>query len=410
MATERNWARNLTYSAPMEHPASIEEACELVARSERVHPLGTRHSFSDCADGDGLLIVLDRLPADLEIDEQAATATVGAAVRMGDLGQALDERGWALANLASLPHISVGGAVATGTHGSGDRLGTMSSAVRGLQVIDADGSLRDVAGDELAGSVVAMGALGVVTRLTLAIEPTYEVRQDAYLDLPWSSVEERFDDITAAGYSVSLFTRWRGPVVERVLVKSRGTEPPEDLFGARPAGGRVGVAEIGVDTKTTEAGGVPGPWWDRLPHFRMAATPSVGEELQTEYLVPRATAAQALATVRSMADDLDPALHISEIRTMAADDLWLSGAYGTDAVSIQFTWRDLPDLVLPLLPQVEERLLPLGARPHWGKLFHASGLRLRDHYPRWGDFEDLRDRRDPGRKFGNAFLERTFGA
>ena len=409
MAAERNWARNLTYSAPIAHPTSIEEACEQVARSTRVHPLGTRHSFSDCADGDGLLLALDRLPMELEIDEQAATATVGAAVRMGDLGQALDERGWALANLASLPHISVGGAVATGTHGSGDRLGTMSSAVRALQIIGPDGALRHVTGDEAAGSVVAMGALGVVARLTLAIEPTYRIRQDAYLDLPWSAALDRFDEVTSAGYSVSLFTRWRGPV-ERVLVKSRETEPPEDLFGARPAGGRLGVAEIGVDTKNTEAGGIPGPWWDRLPHFRMAATPSVGEELQSEYLVPRATAKQALATVRGMADDLDAALHISEIRTMAADDLWLSGASGTDAVSIQFTWRDLPDLVLPLLPRVEERLLPLGARPHWGKLFAASGVRLRDHYPRWGDFERLRDLRDPDRKFGNAFLERVFGA
>ncbi|MCU1472058.1 FAD-binding protein [Amnibacterium sp.] len=409
MAAERNWARNLTYSAPIAHPASLEEACELVGRSARVHALGTRHSFSDCADGDGVLVALDRLPMDLEIDEQAATATVGAAVRMGDLGQALDARGWALANLASLPHISVGGAVATGTHGSGDRLGTMSSAVRALQIIGPDGALREVTGDEVAGSVVAMGALGIVTRLTLAIEPTYEIRQDAYLDLPWSAALDRFDEITAVGYSVSLFTRWRGPV-ERVLVKSRDTEPPDDLFGARPAGGRIGVAEIGVDTKNTEAGGVPGPWWDRLPHFRMAATPSVGEELQSEYLVPRATAKQALATVHEMADDLDAALHISEIRTMAADDLWLSGAYGTDAVSIQFTWRDLPDLVLPLLPRVEERLLPLGARPHWAKLFAASGVRLRDHYPRWNDFERLRDLRDPDRTFGNAFLEGVFGA
>jgi xylitol oxidase len=221
-------------------------------------------------------------------------------------------------------------------------------------------------------------------------------------------VEDHLDEVTSAGYSVSLFTRWGGSV-ERVLVKSRDTDPPEDLFGARPDDAPLGAAEIGVETRTTEVGGVPGPWWDRLPHFRMAATPSVGEELQSEYLIPRATALQALATVRGMAERLHPALHISEIRTMAADDLWLSGAYGTDAVSIQFTWRDLPDLVLPLLPVIEERLLPLGARPHWGKLFAASGQRLRDHYPRWGDFLRLRDARDPGRMFGNAFLERIFG-
>lgn len=408
---ERNWARNLTYSAPIEHPESVAAAQELVAASDRVHALGTRHSFTDCADSDGLLIALDRLPADLTLDEAARTATVSAGTRMGDLGQALDEAGWALGNLASLPHISVGGAVATGTHGSGDDLGTMSSDVRGLQLIGPDGELRELGADddELAGSVVAMGALGVVTRLTLAIEPTYRIRQDAYVDLPWSAVQESFDAITSAGYSVSLFTRWRGPV-ERVLVKSRDGAPPADLFGSRPAAGALGAAEVGLDVKMTEQGGVPGPWWDRLPHFRMAATPSVGEELQSEYLVPRAAAATALEAVRAMADDLDPALHVSELRTMRGDDLWLSGAYGTDAVSIQFTWRDLPDLVLPLLPRIEERLLPLGARPHWGKLFAAGGLRLRDHYPRWQDFETLRDSRDPDRVFGNAFLTRIFGS
>jgi xylitol oxidase len=408
---ERNWARNLTYSAPVEHPESVEAAQELVAGAERVHALGTRHSFSECADGDGVLIALDRIPADLEIDEAARTATVGAATRMGDLGQALDEAGWALANLASLPHISVGGAVATGTHGSGDALGTMSSEVRGLEMIGPDGELRAVGGDdvELAGSVVALGALGVVTRLTLAIEPTYTVRQDAYVDLPWEAVRESFDAVMASGYSVSLFTRWRGPV-PRALVKSRGTTPPDDLFGARPAAGAIGAAEVGLDVKMTEQGGVEGPWWDRLPHFRMAATPSVGEELQSEYLIPRPVIGLALEAMLELADAVDPALHVTEIRTMRADDLWLSGAYGTDAVSIGFTWRDLPDLVLPLLPRIEERLLPLGARPHWGKLFAVGGLRLHSHYPRWTDFEALRDVRDPERTFGNAFLTRVFGS
>ena len=165
-----------------------------------------------------------------------------------------------------------------------------------------------------------------------------------------------------------------------------------------------------MDAKMTEQGGVEGPWWDRMPHFRMAATPSVGEELQSEYLVPRLAIGAALEAIRAMADEVAPALHISELRTMRADDLWLSGAYGTDAVSVQFTWKDLPDRVLPLLPRLEERLLPLGARPHWGKLFAVGGLRLRHHYPRWTDFEALRDVRDPERKFGNAFLTRVFGS
>jgi xylitol oxidase len=147
-----------------------------------------------------------------------------------------------------------------------------------------------------------------------------------------------------------------------------------------------------------------------LPHFRLAAVPSVGEELQSEYFVPRAAAGAALAALRSMGEDIDRALHVTELRTVAADDLWLSPASGTDVLAIGFTWRDAPDLVLPLLPRIEERLLPLGARPHWAKLFAADGEQLRALHPRWDDFLALRDAVDPDRVFGNPFLERVLGA
>jgi xylitol oxidase len=389
------------------HPASLEQLQEAVAAAPRVHALGTRHSFSTCADTDGLLVALDRIEPALQVDREAGTATIGAAVRLGDLGRLLEEQGLAIPNLPSLPHISLGGAVATATHGSGDALGMLATFVRGLETIGADGSLRRFAGPELAGAVMAYGALGVVTRITLATVPAFRVRQDAFDGMPWRSVEEHLDEIFAAGYSVSLFSRWtedvRGGLVKSLDAAGRA----EDLFGA--ARSPQDPAEIGTTTSHTAIGDF-GPSWDRLPHFRLAAVPSVGEELQSEYFVPRAHAQEALAALRGLGADIDRALHVSELRTVAADALWLSPASRTDVLAIGFTWRDAPELVLPLLPRIEERLLPLGARPHWAKLFHARAAELRSRYSGWTDFAALRDEVDPDRVFGNPFLAEVLGS
>lgn len=403
---ERNWARNLTYSGAIEHPDSVERLQELVARADRVHALGTRHAFSPCADSDGLIVVQDRIDPALVVDREAGTATVGAGIRLGDLGRMLADEGLAIANYPSLPHVSLGGTVATATHGSGDALGMLATLVRGLEVVGPGGELRTIVGDDLAGAVMAYGALGVVTRITVAVEPAFDVRQDPFGSMPWAVLDEHLDEVFATGYSVSVFTKWTGDV-RNALVKSRREEPVEELFDAPPV--HRTPAEIEADTKSTEVGR-PGPAWDRLPHFRIAAVPSVGEELQSEYFVPRATARTALDALRAMGDEIDPALHVTELRTVAGDDLWLSPAFGTDVLSIGFTWRDAPDLVLPLLPRIEEHLLPLGARPHWAKLFHARHLRLRDQVPRWRDFAAMRDEADPERVFGNPFLEEVLGS
>ena len=404
---ERNWARNLVYSAPVAHPGSVEELQEAVAAATRVHALGTRHSFTPCADTDGLLVALDRVAPDLVVDAAARTATVGSAIRLGDLGRLLDEQGWAIANLPSLPHISLGGAVATATHGSGDGLGMLATLVRGLEVVGPGGAVRRYEGAELAGAVLSYGALGVVTRITVAVEPAFAVRQDAFDAMPWAEAEAHLDEVFAAAYSVSLFTTYTGDV-RGALVKARtgdGWDGP--FFGAAPS--PRDPADIGATTKNTEVG-TWGPSWDRLPHFRLAAVPSVGEELQSEYFVPREAAREALRALRGIGADIDRALHVTELRTVAADDLWLSAAAGSDVLSIGFTWKDEPDLVLPLLPRIEERLLPLGARPHWAKLFAVRGERLRALHPHWDDFLALRDAADPERVFTNAFLAEVLDA
>jgi xylitol oxidase len=406
---QRNWAGNIAYSARgIAHPSSITEAQDLVANAPRVRALGTRHSFNDCADAPGLLVSLDRLPVGVDIDESTSTVTVPAAARTGDFVRQIDHAGLALHNTGSLPHISIAGAISTGTHGSGDSLGSLASAVTGLQFIGPDGELRWVtrSDPEFAGSVVSIGALGVITRVTLEVQPSYRIRQDEYTGLPWASLLEHLDDITSSAYSVSVFLHWSDDATAGMVLKSRGTEPPDDLFGARR---RPVLVEPGGEApdNRTELGSW-GPWWDRLPHFRLDAVPSNGDELQTEYFLPRATAPTALAEVKRLGARLDEALHASEIRTVAADGLWLSGAYESEAVCLHFTWKNRPDVVASLLRDIEERLLPLGARPHWGKLFAAGRDELRNGFEHWDDFAALRDRVDPQRKFANSYLDRLF--
>ncbi|HEX2133999.1 MAG TPA: D-arabinono-1,4-lactone oxidase [Actinophytocola sp.] len=408
---ERNWAGNLTYRAGrIARPATVTELRELVVETPRIRALGSRHSFSDVADTPDVLVSLDALPAEIELDIEVSgdRVTVPAATRYGDLAAVLADRGLALPNLASLPHISVAGAVATGTHGSGDRNGCLSTSVAALDIVGADGELRRVSrGDrEFAGSVVALGALGVVVRVALDVVPAFDVRQTVYPGVPWPAALADLDALMSAGYSVSLFTDWTGDHLRQVWVKSTTADPPADLYGAAPS--PVGVHMIPTESvaAVTEQLGVPGPWLDRLPHFRMEHKPSSGDELQSEYLVPRDAAPEALSRVRAMGGRIAPVLHVTEIRSVAADDLWLSGAYGRDAIAIHFTWHQNPAAVTALLPDIEAALLPLGARPHWGKCFATT--RLAPQYPQWRDFVELRRAVDPGGKFTNPFLDRLF--
>jgi alditol oxidase len=408
--TEVNWAGTHTYRAARIHrPSTVQEVRELVAAAPRVRVLGSRHSFSDIADSDEL-IALDGLPADVIVDRGAQTVSCGAAVRYGELVEALRAEGLALHNLASLPHISVGGAIATATHGSGDGNGNLATAVAALELVTSDGELISAArGDpDFDGLVVGLGALGAVTRVTLDVEPAYEVRQRVFEGLSWDALLEGFDAIAASGYSVSVFTSW-GDEVEQVWVKSRVDDRPEEvrdeLFGALAATvDRHPI--IGLDpVNCTPQLGVAGPWADRLPHFRMGFTPSNGEEIQSELFVARRHAAGAIEAVRGLADVVRPVLQVSEIRTMAADRLWMSPQYGQDTVAVHFTWTREPEAVLRALAEVEAALREFGARPHWGKVFVAEAAEIAPLYERHGDFVALVDRVDPRGAFRNRWLE-----
>jgi xylitol oxidase len=391
-----NWAGNYAYTAARVHePSSLDELRAIVLAAPRIRVLGSRHSFNDIADGSEL-VSLRRLPAEVSVTDDRVSFSGGQTY--GDLAGC----GVAVHNLASLPHISVAGAVATATHGSGDGNGNLATAVRALELLTPDGELLSVErGDaDFDGMVVGLGALGVVTRLTLDAEPEFTVRQRIFEDLPWATLFAHFDAVTAAAYSVSLFTRW-GPTVEQVWLKSRG-ELPEEFFGAAPAQRELHPIRELDPVNTTPQRGAPGPSWERLPHFRMGFTPSNGDEVQSEYLIAREQAIPALEAVRAIADVIAPRLQVSEIRTVAADTLWMSTAYGRDSVALHFTWTLEP--VGDVLLALESALAPFDPRPHWGKLFLRAPV-----YERQDDFLALRERLDPRGALRNPWFARTVG-
>jgi alditol oxidase len=420
-ASRSNWAGNYAYQAARIHvPENVAAIQALVRAGGRVKALGSRHSFNDVADSPGDLIALDRLNRVLDLDRERHTVTVEPGVKYGDLGRLLNEAGYALPNMASLPHISVAGACATATHGSGDRNRVLSAAVSAIELVLASGDLiqfsREEHGEQFLGTVVGLGGLGIVTRLTLDLAPAFAMRQDVYENLPRAQLDAHFEEIESSAYSVSLFTDWQTDRVNQVWFKRRISDggpvaPPPTMFGAT----RATVAHHPIDSisavSCTEQLGQPGPWCDRLPHFRMDFTPSAGEELQSEYLLPRRHALAAFRAVEGLRDLLAPLLQISEVRTVAADDLWMSPCYQRACVAIHFTWVKDAAAVARVLPRVEAALEPFNAVPHWGKVFAMPPARLQSLYPKLPDFQRLLRAYDPDGKFRNAFLDRyIFGA
>lgn len=411
-----NWSGNHTYGAMQVHrPSSVDEVRSIVARAPKIHAVGTRHCFNDIADS-AELVTLEGIDQDIVIDRDAQTVTVNPGIRYGDLARALEREGLAIHNMASLPHISVGGAVATATHGSGDANGNLATAVTALDLVTSDGDIVHVSrtDDDFAGMVVSLGALGVVTRITLDVEPSFVMRQEIFEHLAWDVLLDQFDTVMASAYSVSIFLDY-GADVGEVWLKSR-VDPDDplplraDFLGARPAQRPIHpVPELSTESLTDQLG-VPGLWLDRLPHFLLEGVPASGAELQAEWMVPRRWAVEALRAVYDLAPTFRQHLMISELRTVAADDLWLSTAYGTDIVCIHFSWIQNLEAVMGVLPSIEAALAPFEARPHWGKLFTATAETVEERFPRLPDFRRLADRLDPRGAFRSAYLERhVFG-
>lgn len=413
--TLTNWAGNFKFSArEVLHPASIDELRAAVREHGHVKVLGTGHSFNGIADSAQTMLMLDALPAAISLDPATATVRASAAITFGRLGAFLHARGFSLPNMASLPHISLAGAFATGTHGSGVANPVLAAGVLAIELVKADGERVTLSRADDAnvfdGVVVGLGALGVVVSVTLQVVPAFEVRQDVYLDLPFDTALANFDELMATAYSVSLFTNWRQAAFDMVWCKRRvGDLAPDDprapLFGARPATTNQHPIP-GLDAvHCTDQLSRPGPAHERLGHFRLDFLPSHGNELQTEYLLPRRHAVAAFAALLPLHSEIARLVLVNEIRTVAQDALWMSPAYGRDSVAFHFTWKPDWPVVQQLLQRMEAALAPFEARPHWGKLFTMTPAEVHRHRPRLPDFRNLALAFDPEGKFRNWFLD-----
>ena len=416
LESRKNWAGNLTYSTDhLDVAKSVVEVQKVVRDQAYIKPLGARHSFNNIADSTHEQLSLKPLDG-MTLDPAQKTVTVEAGVTYGKLAPFLERHGLAVHNLASLPHISVVGACATGTHGSGTGNGNLSTAVLAFEMVTADGDVvtlsRASLGDRFDGMVIGLGALGVITRITLAVQPTFQVAQTVYEDLSFDLLEHQLEEIFASGYSVSLFTDWQKHRATQVWVKSKVAagslhKAPAEFYGAKAATRKLHPLAGHDATPCTEQMGIPGPWFERLPHFRMEFTPSSGQELQTEYYVPIKDGYKAIVAVEALRDQITPHLFVTEFRTIASDQLWMSPCYQQTSMTLHFTWKPEWEQVKEILPLIEAKLEPFAFRPHWAKLFVTDPKVLEARYPRLPEYRQLLAKYDPKGKFRNAFLDRT---
>jgi xylitol oxidase len=411
-----NWAGNLEYGTDhLYSVSSLEQVTAYSKQHKRFKVLGTRHCFNNIADSSHDFLSLKPMDKVIAVDHEARSVTLEGGMTYGQLCPPLHSKGFALHNLASLPHISVAGACSTATHGSGEKNGNLATAVSALELVTARGDVitlsRKNDGEAFQGVVVGLGSMGVITKVTVDIQPTYTMRQYVYENMPLSELKEHFDAIQSSAYSVSLFTDWQKDRIREVWLKTRDDagqafQATPEFFGAKLAAKNLHpISELSAEN-CTEQLGVSGPWYERLPHFRMGFTPSAGKELQSEYFVPRRHAVEAILAIERLRDQISPHLLISEIRAVAADDLWMSPCYGRPSVTIHFTWKQDWPAVSKLLPVIEKELRIFEVRPHWGKLFAMSPAELKSAYKRLPDFIQLSKKYDPGGKFRNSFLDK----
>ncbi len=406
MIPDSNWSKSFQYGFQGSlAPSSLEELQTAVAGASKVKVLGSRHSFNAIADGE-IVLLPGNIPLDPVLSADRKHVSIAGHATYGDLALFLAGHELAVHNLASLPHISIAGAIATATHGSGDRNGNLATAVSSIEFVAADGSLITAKrGDtDFDGMIVHLGALGVVSRVTLDVGPSFDISQTVYEGLGWRALFDNLDDIMAAGYSVSVFTGW-GETAGQIWVKSADFVAPalQEIFGAQLASVKRHPIS-GVDpVNATDQLGARGRWSDRLPHFKMGFTPSNGDEIQSEFHIPRQHAAAAVEATLAVRDRFAHLVQVTEFRSVAADDLWLSPQYRRDTLSMHFTWVRDRDGVNAAVRHVEDALAPFGALPHWGKVFSRRPVGAQ--YPMLGRFRALRERMDPSGKFSNPWLE-----
>jgi xylitol oxidase len=408
--TRTNWAGNVAFGAArVSRPTGLDELRAEVAAADRLRVVGAGHSFNRIADTGGVLLDLSGLAPETDVDTNGVSVRISGGLRYGDIVRVLDRAGFALPNLPSLPHVTVAGAVATGTHGSGDANRGLAASVRELELVTAAGDLITVSRgtDDFAAAVVSLGRLGVVHAITLDLEPAFEIAQTVYVDVDLDAAVEHLDDVLAAAYSVSMFTDWQRGGRTQIWAKRRTDQPelPAQWFAGHPADGPQHPLPDGDVQAATEQLGAPGPWYARLPHFRLEFTPSAGRELQSEFFVRRADGPAAARAIADLGPALAPLLQVAEVRSVRADEFWLSPTTGRDSVGLHFTWVLDEPAVRRAVAEIEAALAPFEPRPHWAKVFTMPAATVRQRYPRLDDFAALAARWDPDGVFGNDWTD-----
>ena len=407
----QNWSKNVEFNDKSYlHPTSLAELQELIRTNPKVRARGTAHCFNEIANTSSVALNLAKMPKIIEVDAAKKSVRVAAGLTYGELAPLLHAQGWALSNMASLPHISIAGSISTGTHGSGIKNQNLANQVLSIDMVTAEGEVRhiDRANPAFNALVIVLGLGGIVYEYELKIEPTFKIRQVVYPEIPLDVLQRSFDQIMGTAYSVSYFTDWSSSQVGNLWCKFRDGEViPESIGGCAQANKKFHPIPSVDPVACTEQLGATGDWHERLSHFKLDFTPSVGEEIQTEFFVDRKDAAAAIEAVSQLGAEITPLLWITELRTIAADNLWLSGAFERDTLAIHFTWKK-DDAIYPVIEKVEAALRPFNYRPHWGKVFTADAQFLKSVYPKINEFKALVEALDPTSKFENSFTRSIF--
>ncbi|MGW2552636.1 D-arabinono-1,4-lactone oxidase [Streptomyces sp. NPDC001635] len=429
--TWRNWAGNVTAHPVREVvPASVEElsaaVCKAAEDGLRVKAVGTGHSFTAAAATDGVLIHPQLLTGIRRIDREAGTVTVEAGTPLKRLNVALAREGLSLTNMGDIMEQTVSGATSTGTHGTGRDSASIAAQIRGLELVTADGSVLTCSekenADVFAAARVGLGALGIITAITFAVEPLFllTAREEP---MPLDRVLAEFDELWTENEHFEFY--WfphTGSTNTKRNNRSAGPPKPvgqlsgwfEDEFlsnGVFQVANWVGRA---VPAAVPAIAGVSSRALSARTYtdiaYRVFTSPRRVRFVEMEYAVPREALAETLRELKAMVDR--STLRVSfpvEVRTAPADDITLSTASGRDSAYIAVhMFRGTS--YQAYFTAAEQIFTAHGGRPHWGKVHTRDADYLAEAYPRFGEFTALRDRLDPDRRFGNDYLRRTLGA
>ncbi|MGI8791633.1 MAG: D-arabinono-1,4-lactone oxidase [Acidimicrobiales bacterium] len=425
----RNWAANQEcWPTAIEHPASQAELSRLVttaaAAGTTVKVVGSGHSFTDIACTAGYLIHLDRHSSILHIDREAMTVSVEAGVPLSRLNAALEEAGMALPNLGDIAYQTVAGAISTSTHGTGVRIGGLATQVIGLDIVTGDGSViecsADTEPDVFSAARVGLGAIGILSRVTLQCVPAFTLRaieQPMHMDKVFSNLDRYVEENDH-------FEFFWVPHTPFAITKrnNRTDEPPagrgrwrtirdkyllENIaFGVACRLGRMRPSLIPrLATAVPGSGRVE--YTDKS--FKIFASPRWVHFYEMEYAIPREHVVEALNRLMAFVDDSGLRIGFPvEVRFTASDDIWLSTAHGRTSAYIAVHVYQGTEYE-PYLRGVESSMDDLGGRPHWGKMHFQTAETLAARYDHWDDFQAVRARVDPDGRFANAYTDRVLG-